>query len=144
MLNQYGNTHVECQFKHPRRFVCTCFFSISSAYQFFATLLTHFLSFKKHVWPVFIFVWIFAISVILTRAVRSKPSDRQVWRFGCHAFVIRLLYGPFGLLFRGCFPECAEHKRIRRNFFGCFVYGIVFWITIIATASRNLKNSSTA
>ena len=106
-------------------------------------LLTHFLTIEKLVWPVFIFVWIFAISLILTNAVRSKPPDRQVWRFGCHAFVIGLLYGPFGLLFKGCFPECAEHKRIRRNFFGCLAFGVVCWITVIATASRNLQNSNT-
>ena len=106
-------------------------------------LLTHFLTIQKHACPVFIFVWIFAISVILTYAVRSKPSDRQVWRFGCRAFVIVLLYGPFRPLFKGRFPECAEHKRVRRNIFGCFVYGMVCTITVIATALRNLQNNST-
>ena len=84
------------------------------------------------------FPWVYGASVILTRAIRSKASDRKVWRFGCHGFALGMLFGPFGLLFERCFSECVEHKRVGHNFLRGLVYGTIFGITLIVVAVYTL------
>ena len=87
----------------------------------------------------FLFVWVFGFSVILTHVIRSDKCDREFWRFGCHGFVLGLLFGPLGLLFKGCFPECVDHKRVRGNFFSGLVYGVIYISTglLLLCASRS-------
>ena len=87
----------------------------------------------------FVFPWVYGISVILIHAIRSEASDREVWRFGCHAFALGMLFGPLGLLFKRCFPECMERKRARHNFFGGLIYGTIFGTSVIAFAANALR-----
>ena len=56
----------------------------------------------------FIPLWVYGASVILTHAIRSEASDRKAWLFDCHGFTLGMLFGPFGLLFKRCIPECVR------------------------------------
>ena len=80
----------------------------------------------------------YRLSVNLAHAIRSEASDRKAWRFGCHGFLLGLLFGPFGLLFNRCFPECVEHKPVRHNFLGGLIYGTIFGVTLVAVAVNTL------
>ena len=88
----------------------------------------------------FVFPWVYGISVILIHEIRSEASDREVWRFGCHAFALGMLFGPLGLLFKRYFPECMEHKRARRNFFIGLIYGTSFGTSVIVFAANALPD----
>ena len=87
----------------------------------------------------FLFVWVFGFSVILTHVIRSDKCDREFWRFSCHGFVLGFLFGPLGLLFKGCFPERADHERVRQCFFGGFVFGKIFCLTIVTVLFWNIN-----
>ncbi len=77
------------------------------------------------------FVWLYRTSIILLHAIGSSPSDRVRWRYGLNGFAAGMLFGPFGILFKRCFPETMNDAQARANFHGGFSFGVIFPLTIV-------------
>ena len=89
-----------------------------------------------------LFVFTLFISRITLHTIRSTEEDKVLWRYGVHGFALGFLFGPFGLLFRHCFPELqGVVKKTRFNFFTGFSYVfelILFVFIALSVLSFNI------
>ncbi len=77
------------------------------------------------------FVWLYGGAIIALHAIRSLPRDRVRWRYGLNGFAAGMLFGPFGIYFRRCFPETMNDKQARANFHGGSGFGVIFLLTVV-------------
>ncbi len=78
-----------------------------------------------------LFAWIYGGGIIVLHAIRSLPSDRVKWRYGLNGFATGIVFGPFGIFFKRCFPETMVDQQARANFLGGFSFGVFFLLTAI-------------
>ncbi len=78
-----------------------------------------------------LFAWLYECAIIIIHAIRSLPSDRVRWGYGINGFAAGMLFGPFGIFFKRCFPETMKDKQARGNFHGGFGFGMIFVLTVI-------------
>ena len=77
------------------------------------------------------FTWLYGSLIILLHAIRSSPTHRVRWRYGFNEFAAGMLFGPFGILFKRCFPETMKDEQASANFHGGFAFGVIFLLTVI-------------
>ncbi len=77
-----------------------------------------------------IFTWFYGAAILVFHAIRSSPSDRVRWRYGLNGFAAGMLFGPFGIFFKRCFPETTKDKQVRANFHEGFCSGVIFLLTV--------------
>ncbi len=77
------------------------------------------------------FTWLYGGAIVVLHAIRSYPSDRVRWRYGLNGFAAGMLFGPFGIFLKRCFPETTKDKQARANFHGGFAFGVIFLLTVV-------------
>ncbi len=78
-----------------------------------------------------LFAWLYGAAIIVLHAIRSAPIDRAKWGYGLNGFAAGMLFGPFGIFFKRCFPETMKDKQARTNFHGGFAFGVIFVLTVV-------------
>ena len=86
---------------------------------------------KPKVIDILVFIVLFIISNTIVHMIRDSAEEKSLWRYAIHGFILGVLFGPFGSLFKTCFPELSENnEQIRYNFFGSIVAGTIFICTL--------------
>ncbi len=98
---------------------------------------------KRYLTGTVVFMMVLGISIALLHLVRNEGREVTVWRYGVHGFALGVLFGPFGFLFRRCFPELRVREgKIRRNLFSGIAYGMLFVCALSANVIGNVNRTS--
>ncbi len=84
-----------------------------------------------------LFIFVFGVTSAILHVIRSWRKEKTLWWYALYGFLLGVLFGPFGIAFKHCFPELwDEKKEMRPYFFQALFFGAVFMCLLIANAIR--------
>ncbi len=94
----------------------------------------------RYVKGTMVFLVVLEISITLLHFVRNQGHEIESWKYAAYGFGLGVLFGPFGLLFRRCFPEVGvRNVEIRRTLFPRIAYGLLFDCALSAKVVMNMR-----
>ena len=97
---------------------------------------------KRYITGSAVFMIVFGISIAVLHLVRKEGRDLAVWGYAVHGVALGVLFGPFGLLFRRCFPDVQlRKKQIQRTLLSGTAYGMLFVCVLIPNIIGNINRS---